>query len=457
MTDAIMAPALPRVNGSVNQGLPDRPEKPFQRAPGTEGEHVAAKPWRAQPLGLPNAKLHNVHSVADPSEASGSSLQEYVENLPATARSFRRVQPKYIRACQAKAWTVKLVSKKDPSQVQYVCYACRSWRCQGDCARANAAQLFARLTASIARVPDFWSFFTLTLNPRSFKSREAMYKAAGQKWQLFRHALKYKFGYDHFFIAFEISLRQGALHIHGIVRSKRLFAAVAHAPGEPVVAGKPSRGAAAVWKDWLKPTAVSLGFGFKCDVSAVRDHGAMSGYLVKSSGISGELSQANSKDQLPIDAPKGFRRIRASKGFLVPKLKNEELTGELIQRPAQFFLDKQAWDSGDEILRAQLNYKLTRSAVDRGNKGQEENENAASDKAGRPGNGHTAGETIQASTSTGLPGHDRRSALGVRFPGGQGNHQNGSLQESVFQSVPQCSDFHSKKQGSFDFGVPGKR
>lgn len=456
MTAAIMAPALPRVNRSVNQGLPVRNEKPFQRTPGTDGEHRAAQPRGAQSVGSVNAQLHNVHSDSCPSEASGSSLQEQVGNLPATAPNLRRVQPKYIRACQAKAWTVKLWPKNDPSKPEYICYACRSWRCQGDCARANAAQLFARLTASIARVPDFWCFLTLTLDPKRFKSRESMYKRVGGMWAQFRHELKRIYGYDHFFLAFEVSVRAKALHIHAIVRSKKLYAEVQHAPGEMVFKGKPSLGAGRVWKDWLKPTALACGFGFKCDVSAVRDHGAMSGYLVKSSGISGELSQADSKDQLPIDAPKGFRRIRSSKGFLVPKLKNEDVTGELIQRPAQFFQDKQAWESGDEILRAQINARLSaRSAVDRAFTNQEDLENAGGQSEG-PGNASTVGEDVQASTVSGLPGQDGRAALAVRLRGGESDDKSRSLEKSVFQSVSKCSDFHSKEQGRFNFGVPSK-
>jgi hypothetical protein len=173
-----------------------------------------------------------------------------------------------------------------------------------------------------------------------------MYKAAGRAWDLFRHALKYRFGYSDYFIAFEISVRAKALHIHGIVRSKKLAAAIALQPGERpeffqcLRTGKkkrrPTIGERAVWKNWMKPTAMKSGFGFKCELSAVNDHAAMSGYLVKASNISGELSQSNSKDQLPIDAPKGFRRIRASRRFLVPKIKNEEVTGKLIQRPVEY-------------------------------------------------------------------------------------------------------------------------
>lgn len=290
-----------------------------------------------------NDLTHNVHSTADPSAASGSSLQEQVTKVPATGPNLRPVVPGYIKACKGKRWTVKLWKKSDPNQKAYVCYACRSWRCAGDCARANAAQLFARLTASIARVPDFWCFLTLTLDPKRFTSRESMYKRVGKMWANFRKSLKYEFGYDEFFLAFEVSVRAKALHIHAIVRSKNLFAAVSPTPLEVVEKGKPTEGAANVWKTWLKPTAIACGFGFKCDVSAVRDQAAMSGYLVKASAI-GELTHTEKKDQLPVDAPKGFRRIRASKGFLVPKLKNEDLSGELIKKPVEH-LQAQEFDA----------------------------------------------------------------------------------------------------------------
>lgn len=482
MTRAIMAPASAGVNmAEVNQRLP-LPFFPVQPINQDAREHVAAKPRRADPRASA-VELHDVQKGSNPSEASGSSLQEQVVTAHRCDPEIQPLQPRYVRACQSKAWTVRLWPKKDPQNAQNVCYACRSWRCPGDCARANAAQLFARLTTSIARIPDYWSFVTLTLNPRRFKTRSAMYQEASRAWTRFRHALKHRFGYDEFLIVFEISVRAKALHIHGIVRSKRLASVLALQPGErPQFStcpktGKPKRlptaGERGIWKTWLKPTAIKCGFGFKCDISAVNDQAAMNGYLVKSSNISGELSQTNSKDQLPIDAPKGFRRVRASRGFLVPKTKNEEVTGRLIQRPVEF-VDRN--DGPRMVYLSELERAAPRSLLaylERVEKispavagveyriaflekhRRKEDENARSKSAGSTGETCSARKTVQASTIQNLPVTDGRATLGIRERDSKEVDTRRSVHASLLESLPEFSSLHPSRPGRFDFGYTG--
>jgi hypothetical protein len=55
---------------------------------------------------------------------------------------------------------------------------------------------------------------------------------------------------------------------------------------------------------------------------------------VKVTGFNSELADAGNKEQLPMNAPARFRRVRTSKGFLVPKIKSDEYTGKLLQVPA---------------------------------------------------------------------------------------------------------------------------
>lgn len=232
-------------------------------------------------------------------------------------KSLQPVLPLYIRRCQEKAWTVALQSRSNPDERAFVCYACKSWRCVGDCARANAAQWFARLKTSFERSPSWWVFVTLTMDPKRARSRKELYRQLSRAWGLFRKRVKFTYGYENFVLCVEMSERQGVPHVHAMIQSRELYSAVER------------EGAVRVHR-WLKRSAMESGFGFKCHLSNARDRDAVSGYFVKAAGMSAELSDAGEKGQLPVDAPKGFRRIRASKGFIVPKLKSEKWTGQLL-------------------------------------------------------------------------------------------------------------------------------
>lgn len=155
------------------------------------------------------------------------------------------------------------------------------------------------------------------MDPKRSSTRKRMYAQLSSAWALFRKRVHRRYTYENFVLCVEMSERQGVPHIHAMVQSKELYSAVS-CYGEKVI------------HRWIKRVAMESGFGFKCHLSNARDRDAVSGYFVKAAGMSAELSDAGSKGQLPVDAPKGFRRIRASKGFIVPKLKSEKWTGELV-------------------------------------------------------------------------------------------------------------------------------
>jgi hypothetical protein len=59
----------------------------------------------------------------------------------------------------------------------------------------------------------------------------------------------------------------------------------------------------------------------------MRDQDAMCGYLVKTAK---ELIGAAGKNQIPINAPRHFRRLRASRGLLPPVHRNPDITGMMV-------------------------------------------------------------------------------------------------------------------------------
>jgi hypothetical protein len=69
-------------------------------------------------------------------------------------------------------------------------------------------------------------------------------------------------------------------------------------------------------------------FGKISYCEAMKDGTRMAGYLTK---LAKELTGAGVKHQVPVNAPRHFRRIRASIGLLPPRYKDPEITGRLIR------------------------------------------------------------------------------------------------------------------------------
>jgi len=77
----------------------------------------------------------------------------------------------------------------------------------------------------------------------------------------------------------------------------------------------------------LRAHAVAVGFGKIGSLDPIRSREKMAKYLIK---LNNELIGAKAKNQLPLNAPPHFRRLRASRGLLPPPHKNPEITGILI-------------------------------------------------------------------------------------------------------------------------------
>lgn len=221
------------------------------------------------------------------------------------------------KACQCGSWSVVTWRKDGQGETSVKPFRCMSWRCI-KCARAAAAIQFARMKTAFDRTPHDWSFLTFTMDPKRHRTRAAMYRAVSSSWQLFRKKLKWKFDYSAFVLCVELTETAKVPHIHAMLQSREVLAECA-------------RDVRKFHREWLKPWAMESGFGYKCAVEPARSTDACCGYFVKASGMAAELVGGAGKGsgQLPVDAPRHFRRIRTSKGFLPPKIKNDELTGAM--------------------------------------------------------------------------------------------------------------------------------
>jgi len=157
-----------------------------------------------------------------------------------------------------------------------------------------------------------WTYVVLTFDPKDWRDEIAAYRGAGELWNRLRSSLTRKYGRIDYIQTWEAT-KKGWPHVNILLHNARIQAAP--------------------WKKFrrvLKALAKRAGFGQILWVEPMRDGVAMAGYMVK---LARELTGAARKDQVPVDAPKHFRRLRASRGILPKPYKNDAITGELRLLP----------------------------------------------------------------------------------------------------------------------------
>ena len=283
-------------------------------------------------------------------------------------QAFKRKLPRYIRACNEGKWSIVLWDKKDHSKRRVVKYKCNSWRDVASCRRRdptatreerrackccschNSSVYFARLKASFAKSPHWWLTFLETIDQEEFTREhlktcrhcrkrldrfcviQAAYRALKGCWRNMMRYLKRHFKDITNYVITVEQHKKDWPHMHVAMQSQSFYAAF-----------QDEENANLLWNKWLKEANRRCGFGYKLKLqngrtvstpAPVRSLEALSGYIVKAAGIASEFADATEKDQLPLLAPRHFRRIRCSVGFLVPKIKNEEVTGQLVKAVA---------------------------------------------------------------------------------------------------------------------------
>jgi hypothetical protein len=124
--------------------------------------------------------------------------------------------------------------------------------------------------------------------------------------------------------------RSGWPHINLVCVSKTLHRMVREGMAERQAAGLSDRECMLVQGE-LAAHMIGSGFGVQSTAEPIRDRGAVAGYLVK---LAGELDQDGTPEsrgrlggevvkvsQVPMNAPKNFRRLRSGRGFLPPRRK----------------------------------------------------------------------------------------------------------------------------------------
>jgi len=233
----------------------------------------------------------------------------------------------YIGACEQQAWHLELRRRDgSDSTLLRVPFRCKSWRHAGPCRLWCGACDFVRCLAAIEE-NTCWVSLVLTYPARDWPNKAELFRFGYVSWSRLRKRLVYEFGPIKYIQTWEIT-KKGTPHVNVCVSNEWLYWQVRAKRKE-------------FERGWLRQSCLECGFGKEAFAKAVYSKAGMVGYLTK---LCNELTGADVKDQVPVTAPPGFRRLRASQGLLPPREKSKEFTGRIVPIPLT-----QCQDSGEMV------------------------------------------------------------------------------------------------------------
>lgn len=256
--------------------------------------------------------------------------------------------PTYVKQCSragGRGWSLWLWQHKTPEHKVRCEYVCGGWRHPGDCQRAAAALLYARLKEATDRyaAPE-WVFAVMTLDRNGYysgqpwKDSTEAYRALGHMTEKFLKRLR-RFAIRRGWPSFKSEWCQvveahksGWPHVNILIHCPELALFLASEKAERTANGE-SDHIARLIKGELEFHAMETGWGKRSTMEQVENTGKMAGYLTDVAKHADEhLGELSKLTQVPMNAPHHFRRLRSGKGFLPPVRKNPEWTGTLVRR-----------------------------------------------------------------------------------------------------------------------------
>lgn len=318
------------------------------------GERQLTLDGREEPLLAAQAAL------PEGSRGGGADSRTLPLPLPGVGQQLELRVPKWMKACEAKSWHLHLTHKTTGKE-ERICWRCRSWRHQGECARQVARKDFARISEAFTRErSSSLVYLVLTLDQAKDEARGLTaiqaYRTLVRRWQSLRQWMQRNFGPVGYVATVE-QHRTGWPHLNVVVSCEDLAAAIRAEDRKNGMA-----------PGWLKGAAVRAGFGYRAWAEAPRDRDELAGYLVKLAhreSLTGEVAKLS---QLPIASPPGTRRLRSSRGFL-PRSSTStgEWTGELMKFSVELAKNleaesarriEEAWSKAEEWMRAEARRQL---------------------------------------------------------------------------------------------------
>jgi hypothetical protein len=226
--------------------------------------------------------------------------------------------------------TLLLWKEGDQNRFYAIRLRCKSWRCPVCRPKVNARD-YHRIREGIRNHPGGYVYMVLTLHQRKWPEKYAAYAALSRLWRKLRGRIERRWGKLHYVAVVERH-RNGWPHIHLAIQNDALWGECADGKAENFS------------RRQLKPHAVASGFGFVTSIERVRSTDAIAGYLIKLTSDAESTGDA----QVPFEAPKGFRRLRASQGFLPPLHRPSEYKGRVIEIDISRFAESLVRESGED-------------------------------------------------------------------------------------------------------------
>lgn len=245
-------------------------------------------------------------------------------------------QMRYVGACEHGTWHLMTHPPGEPSKARPVPFRCRSWRHEGECRQWKGAQDFCRIRDAI-EAHNNWVFVTLTFKQSEWWDWKEQYKLAWPLWSMLRLRLWRKYAKIPYIQIWERHKIQG-IHAHVLITNAEMHADVEDDWRKHGNIADHKKRVDRILRDrqsWhfreFIDHCTAVGFGPRCFCRPMRGGTGktMAGYFVK---LASELTGAGEKNQIPIDAPPHFRRLRASPRLLPPVLKSG-MSGYLVCKP----------------------------------------------------------------------------------------------------------------------------
>jgi hypothetical protein len=194
------------------------------------------------------------------------------------------------------------------------------------------------------RLGDHWVYLVLTMVHSHYVNEWAAYRAGVFHWDKLRKRLTRRFDALAYLQTWEKHV-SGFPHVNVAVHNERIW---------QLCAGDGWRS----WRQSLIPHLLESGFGRVVHVEPLRPDTGMglAGYLTKTAR---ELTGAGVKNQVPVNAPAHFRRLRASRGLLEPIFRPGTHQGALVRANAVGSLDlsPEAWVKREAFILEQRRLK----------------------------------------------------------------------------------------------------
>ncbi len=210
-------------------------------------------------------------------------------------------------------------------------FRCRSWRHEGECREWCGACDYRRCEEAL-RTYGPWSFLVLTYPRRAWPDLRELFRSTVRHWYSLRKRLERVIKPFRYIQTWEIT-QKGTPHVNVAISSQTLVDWI-ESQGHWMKDKRRKLGKKWQWTDIessfkgaiLEPMQIASGFGQVSTLEPMTDPAVMAGYMTK---LARELTGSKTKSQVPLNAPEHFRRIRASRKTLPPRVKDPDLTGTL--------------------------------------------------------------------------------------------------------------------------------